>query len=232
MKRFLSFFLWCFCFISFSQSDSTFIPEDTTKILCNNTLTGMYIGNNNNELNLNFSGDNNIVKGNRWFSSNTTYSFAYNTKPLNNDLLQKFNVSYNQLFVSYIFNHSLTRDIKYDNLIGLGYIYRRKHLSLSYASMFENTIYNQIPTINVFRHSLRCKLKYEYKLFSLITEYYYQPSMFNLKDIIIYGTTKLIFLQNSKISFTITDIVNYRSINTIKLMHSISLGISYNLKIN
>lgn len=205
--------------------------DSITTFIYNNTLTGMFIDNGTKAVNLNFNGDNSITKGDKFIGSNTTYSFVYTTKTTNNDILQKLNIGYDRLFISYIFNHSLSRGIKYDNLIGLGYGHKWKYLSLSYASMIGNTIYNQKPTVNAFRHSIRCKLKYEHNLFSLITEYYYQPNMLNLNDVIIYGSTKIIFLKKNKISFTVSDIINYRSINSVKLIHSISLGVSYNLKL-
>ena len=204
--------------------------SDTTSFAYNNALTGMFINNATKTLNLNFSGDNNITKGNRFISSNTTYSFGYTTKVINHDVLQKINIGYDKLFVSYIFNNSLTRGLKYDNFIGLGYGHKWKYMSLSYAAMFENVIYSQKPTTNVFRHSIRGKLKYDYKSYSISAEYYYQPNMIIPNDVIIYGTLKIIFQQKTKLSFTITDIVNYRSINTIKLIHTISLGVNYNIK--
>ena len=129
--------------------------SDTTSFAYNNALTGMFINNATKTLNLNFSGDNNITKGNRFISGNTTYSFGYTTKVINHDVLQKINIGYDKLFVSYIFNNSLTRGLKYDNFIGLGYGHKWKYISLSYAAMFENVIYSQKPTTNVFRHSIR-----------------------------------------------------------------------------
>jgi hypothetical protein len=192
----------------------------------------MYTENTNNQINIGFNGDNSVVKGYKNFNSNTNYNLGYTTKIINSELLQKTNVGYHDFFLSHIFNHSLTRGIKYNNLIGVGYGHKWKYLSLSYASMCENIIYIELPTKNLFRHSVRCKFKYEHELFSIVTEYYYQPNMVKLNDVVVYGSTKISLLQKNKLSFTITDVINYRSLNTIKLMHSINLGISYNLKIN
>jgi hypothetical protein len=192
----------------------------------------MYTENTNNQINIGFNGDNSVVKGYKNFNSNTNYNLGYTTKIINSELLQKTNEGYHDFFLSHIFNHSLTRGIKYNNLIGVGYGHKWKYLSLSYASMCENIIYIELPTKNLFRHSVRCKFKYEHELFSIVTEYYYQPNMVKLNDVVVYGSTKISLLQKNKLSFTITDVINYRSLNTIKLMHSINLGISYNLKIN
>ena len=226
--------------IPLAQSDSLRIYSNSTKSLnidtitiytYNNSINGMYSENPNKQINLGFNGDNSVVKGNKNLNSNTNYSLGYTTKINNSELLQKTNISYYNLFMSHIFNHSLARGIKYNNLIGIGYGHKWKYLSLSYASMCENIIYNELPTKNLFRHSVRCKFKYEHDLFSISTEYYYQPNMVKINDVVVYGTTKISLLKKNKLSFTITDIVNYRSLNTVKLMHSINLGISYNLKI-
>ncbi len=213
-------------------SSTLLAQSDTITIYTyNNSINGMYTENTNNQINIGFNGDNSVVKGYKNFNSNTNYNLGYTTKIINSELLQKTNVGYHDFFLSHIFNHSLTRGIKYNNLIGVGYGHKWKYLSLSYASMCENIVYNEQPTKNLFRHSVRCKFKYEHELFSIVTEYYYQPNMVKLNDVVVYGSTKISLLQKNKLSFTITDVINYRSLNTIKLMHSINLGISYNLKI-
>jgi hypothetical protein len=213
-------------------SSTSLAQSDTITIYTyNNSINGMYTKNTNNQINIGFNGDNSVVKGNKNFNSNTNYNLGYTTKIINSELLQKTNVGYYDLFVSHIFNHSLARGIKYNNLIGIGYGHKWGGLSLSYASMCENIIYNELPTKNLFRHSVRCKFKYEHDLFSISTEYYYQPNMIKINDVVVYGTTKISLLKKNKLSFTITDIVNYRSLNTVRLMHSINLGITYNLKI-
>ena len=214
-------------------SSTLLAQSDTITIYTyNNSINGMYTENTNNQINIGFNGDNSVVKGYKNFNSNTNYNLGYTTKIINSELLQKTNEGYHDFFLSHIFNHSLTRGIKYNNLIGVGYGHKWKYLSLSYASMCENIIYIELPTKNLFRHSVRCKFKYEHELFSIVTEYYYQPNMVKLNDVVVYGSTKISLLQKNKLSFTITDVINYRSLNTIKLMHSINLGISYNLKIN
>jgi hypothetical protein len=215
---------------SLAQSES--INIDTITIYrYNNSINGMYTQNPNKQINIGFNGENSIVRAYKNFNSNTNYSLGYTTKIINSELLQKTNIGYYDFFVSHIFNHSLARGIKYNNLIGIGYGHKWGGLSLSYASMCENIIYNELPTKNLFRHSVRCKFKYEHDLFSISTEYYYQPNMIKINDVVVYGTTKISLLKKNKLSFTITDIVNYRSLNTVRLMHSINLGITYNLKI-
>ena len=223
---------WLFILLILLFSSTSLAQSDTITIYTyNNSINGMYTKNTNNQINIGFNGDNSIVKGYKNFNSNTNYNLGYTTKIINSELLQKTNIGYHDLFISHIFNHSLARGIKYNNLIGVGYGHKWGDFSLSYASMCENVIYTELPTKNLFRHSVRCKFKYEHDLFSISTEYYYQPNMLKINDFVVYGTTKISLLQKSKLSFTITDIVNYRSLNTVKLMHSINLGISYNLKI-
>jgi hypothetical protein len=232
--------------ISYGQSDSLVMCQDSINVNksivdnidsitiynYNNTVSGMYVDNSIKQINVNFTGDNSITKGGKSFNSNTSYSFAYTTEVVNNELLQKTNIGYERLFISHIFNHSLTRNIKYDNFIGIGYGFKWKYLSLSYASMYENIIYNQTSSVNVLRHSVRGKFKYEHDLFSIVTEYYYQPNMIKSNDVVVYGSTKISLLQKNKLSFSITDVVSYRSLNKVKIMHTIGLGVSYNLKIN
>jgi hypothetical protein len=245
INKLLGFLMMLVTLTSYGQSDSLAIYHDSININTsngigidsitvysyNNTLSGMYIDNSIKQINVNFTGDNSITKGNKSFNSNTSYSFAYTTEVINNELLQKTNIGNERFFISHIFNHSLTRNIKYDNFFGIGYGFKWKHLSLSYASMYENTIYNQKSNVDVFRHSVRVKIKYEHQLFSWVTEYYYQPNMVKLNDVVIYGSTKISLLQKNKLSFSITDVVSYRSLNKVKLMHTIGVGISYNLKI-
>ena len=223
---------WLFILLILLFSSTSLAQSDTITIYTyNNSINGMYTKNTNNQINIGFNGDNSIVKGYKNFNSNTNYNLGYTTKIINSELLQKTNIGYHDLFISHIFNHSLARGIKYNNLIGVGYGHKWGDLSLSYASMCENVIYTELPTKNLFRHSVRCKFKYEHDLFSISTEYYYQPNMLKINDFVVYGTTKISLLQKNKLSFTITDIVNYRSLNTVRLMHSINLGITYNLKI-
>ena len=223
---------WLFILLILLFSSTSLAQSDTITIYTyNNSINGMYTKNTNNQINIGFNGDNSIVKGYKNFNSNTNYNLGYTTKIINSELLQKTNIGYHDLFISHIFNHSLARGIKYNNLIGVGYGHKWGDFSLSYASMCENVIYTELPTKNLFRHSVRCKFKYEHDLFSISTEYYYQPNMVKINDVVVYGTTKISLLKKNKLSFTITDIVNYRSLNTVKLMHSINLGISYNLKI-
>ena len=197
-----------------------------------NTASGIYVNNNDiKELNLNFNGYNSFVKGNKSLNNNSTYSFRYNTKIHNNELLVKTNIGYNNFFISHIFNHSLLRNIKYDNYLGIGYNHKWKNISLSYAFMYENIIDNELLVKNLYRHSVRFKFKYEHNLFSIIAEYYYQPNMIELEDVVIYGSTKINLFKKNKLSFSIVDNINYKNTSNIKLIHSIGIGISYNLKI-
>ena len=59
---------------------------------------------------------------------------------------------------------------------------------------------------NIFRHSLRLKFSLEKNNCEIISEYYYQPNVTNIRDNIIYGTTKISFFPKNKLNFTIGDL--------------------------
>ena len=203
---------------------------DSISVTSGNTITGMYSKNTSTQFNITYAGDNTINKKQLTLNTNTAYSLIYSGKITANEWQQKTNISYQNAFIIHLYNQSLTRNITNDNSIGLGFIKKWKYISLSYASLYQNTNYSNISHKEVIRHSVRVKLRYERKYFNLTSEYYYQPNMLTGNDIIIYGTTKLIFLQNKKTNITISDNINYRSISNVKLMHTLTLGINLNFK--
>lgn len=48
-------------------------------------------------------------------------------------------------------------------------------------------------------------------------------------DVIIYGNTKISLFQNRGVNLTISDNINYRSLSTVKLIHSLMFGIGFNI---
>lgn len=215
-------FLLLFSLNAFTQVDTAaVIPKDTIRYNLSNTLSGMYL---NKQTNISYTADNSIKYKKLSIGSNTQYTLGYLNQITSNELLQKTNVAYDNLFLLYILNHSYTRKINAEQSVGIGYVYWWKYVSLSYACLvLHNTEFN-------YRHSFRYKTIYEHNLFKLNIEYYFQPNMRNTNDLIIYGNTKVTLLPKNKFSFTVSDNINYRSLNTIKMIHTINFGITYTYK--
>ena len=200
--------------------------QDTIKYNLSNTVSGTYAS-NTKQTNTTLSGTNNFTYGKYMLFNTSNYSGSWVTKKIAEEISHKSNLTYGKVFALYMFTHSLTRNILYDNSFGFGYIHWWDYVSLSYGVLYENTIYTSTPTIHVFRHSLRGKVLYN----NILTlEYYYQPNVIKLDDIILTGTAKLVLFQGKKVGLTITDIINYRSLSTTKLIHSATLGLTITLK--
>jgi hypothetical protein len=135
------------------------------------------------------------------------------------------------MFITHQYNYSLIRKIKSDNWIGIGaglkFIFNWGKLSLSYATIYQNSEYFIIERETIFRHSVRTKIKLEKKNVCFSSEYFFQPNMFNFKDVIIYGTSKISLSTGKSVSFVIQDVVNYRSSSSVETVHNLSLGIGY-----
>lgn len=228
MKYILFLITILFNFLVYSQDT---LILDSLFISSGNTISGNYSYNNNSPIfNINYSGENSLSNRNLKFSTSTVYSVQYNIKNIANELQQKTNVTWKNIFLLHVFNHSLIRKIDTDNSIGLGFGKWWKYSSISYALLFQNTNYSTDIESNIFRHSIRLKLKYDMKRFGINYEYYYQPNIKSIGDNIIYGNIKLSVFINKKISVTLTDIINYRSISSVKLIHNLILGIGFNFK--
>lgn len=227
MKSILIFIFSIITLFSYSQDTLLF---DSISVSSGNSITGMYSKNSTTQFNITYSGDNTITKKDLVFNTNTAYTLVYNTNIIANEWQQKTNISYKNVFLIHVFNHSLTRTIDDDNSFGVGVGKWWKYVSLSYAALYQNTNYSNIPHKEVIRHSVRFKLKYEHKHFNLSSEHYYQPNMKIFNDVIIYGTTKLTLLQNKKVNITISDNINFRSVSNVRLMHTLTLGLSFNFK--
>lgn len=228
MKYLLFLIFILFNFLVYSQDT---LAIDSVVLSSGNTISGNYNYNNNSPIfNINYSGENSISIKSLKFNTSTVYSVQYNIKNIANELQQKTNITWKNIFLIHVFNHSLIRKIDTDNSIGIGLGKWWKYSSISYATLFQNTNYSNGVSSNIFRHSIRLKLKYSIKRFSINYEYYYQPNIKSIKDNIIYGNIKLALFVNKKISITLTDIVNYRSLSSVKLIHNLILGISFNFK--
>jgi hypothetical protein len=217
MKKLILFFL-LISNICYSQ--------DTLKYNLSNTISGSYTS-NTKQTNTTLSGTNNLTYGKYSLFNTSNYSGSWVTKKIAEEISHKSNLTYGKVFCLYMFTHSLTRQILYDNSIGIGYIHWWKYVSVSYGILYEHTIYEKTPKLEVFRHSLRGKISYSN---ILLFEYYYQPNIRDFNDVIVTGTTKLVMIQKKNIGITITDIINYRSLSSTKMIHSATLGLTFNLK--
>ncbi len=207
-----------------------------TEINLDNNLTGLYSENKSGkQFGLNFIGNNSFQKNKLSVDLSTNYSIRMNPSLTENEFIQRANLGYNKdyfdVFVTYQYNYSYTRNIISDNWLGIGGGIKKKFnwgkSSLSYAFIYENLNYLNNPTDRILRHSIRLKLKVEKKIIGLSTEYYYQPSIGDFKDYIIYGTTKITILPEKSFSFIFQDVINYRNISDVKMIHNLSIGCSY-----
>ena len=223
-KRPLLFFaLLCFNLV-FSQEIKT-----------DNSLTGIVSNSISSQLGLTYVGENSFIK-NKWdITSVTNYTLTFSPNISENELLQRvsFDVRENKwsYFTNYQYNYSYVRKIQSDNFLGIGTGFKKEFTyiksSISYAILFHQSNYFNGEDENIFRHSLRLKFSLEKKNWEIISEYYYQPNVTNIRDNIIYGTTKISFFPKNKLNFTIGDIFNWRSQSDVKIIHNLTIGIGY-----
>ena len=225
-----SLFLLIFVLFSITSNAQTEISLD-------NSLSGsLNQGKTGNIIGVNFTGNNSLDFGKHIaLDLGTNYNIQYTPQLSQNELIQKANLGYNKehwdLFTTYQYNYSLVRNIQADNWLGIGGGVKEKFTwgkaSLSYAFLYQNTNYMDDPNTKTLRHSIRAKIKIDKKLFSLSTEYYYQPNIEDAKDYIVYGTTKLTLLTGKPINFIIQDQMNFRSISDVKMINNLTFGVAY-----
>ena len=118
----------------------------------------------------------------------TNYSLRLNPQIKENEFASRLNLAYNEehwdSFITYQINYSYLRKIEMDNWIGVGLGGKMKFnwgkLSLSYATLYQNTNYLINDDTQIFRHSIRGRIKYSNKWIGLSTEYYY---MYSFQDV-------------------------------------------------
>jgi hypothetical protein len=114
-----------------------------------------------------------------------------------------------------------------DNLLGVGYGRRDSigpfKIRYSYAILYQK-ITNTGATY--LRHSIRLKLTQKINKFSLSSEYYYQPYIMDIRNTTLYGTTSISY-KLKYISISLVDVLNIFTVSNIKIIHSLSLGLSY-----
>ncbi len=165
----------------------------------------------------------------------TNYSLRLNPQIKENEFASRLNFAYNEdhwdSFITYQINYSYLRKIQMDNWIGIGLGGKMKFnwgkISLSYATLYQNTNYLINDDTQIFRHSIRGRVKYSNKYIGLSTEYYYQPNFTNFQDYIVFGTTKISLFNDKKVNLVFQDVINYRSTSDIKLIHNLTVGVGY-----
>lgn len=225
--RLIIFLLFC-CNFCFAQKDTTISHryfQDTIKFNLSNNVSLSYVS-NTKQLNFIFSGTNNFNYKKIGLYNSTMLVQAWVTDKIAEEFLHKTNLTYKNLFLLYMFNHSLTRGINLDNSFGIGYVHWWDKFSVSYGILNENTTFSNLPTTNVFRHSVRFKLVLKF----LSLEYYYQPNLIEFSDSIINGVMKLTLFQGKTFAITLNDNINYRSTSNVKMIHTSTLGVNFTLK--
>ena len=203
--------------------------KDTLRYNLSNDFGYFY----SNSHSINYTGENVFHKKKYQLSINTSYAYSNtNSQVDQNELLNKTSLSYNNFFVNHIFNISYSRQIHYENFLGIGYVYRFKKqpMSLSYAILGQHRQYYYDSTEYKIRHSLRLKLKYNLKIINFSFECYYQPNFLKIGDYIIYSNSKIIFFEDRKINLSFSDNINYQSSSSVKMVHSFSVGVGFNIE--
>ena len=202
-----------------------------------NSLTGSYSKNTTTSTTLTYVGNNSLNINKFGILSSTNYTLSHNPLISQNELSQKTNLSINGDryfgFINHQFNYSYLRKINSDNWFGFGlgiyHDFNGLKTSVSYGVIAEHTIYSKTPNLDILRHSFRVKIVFERGILNFNTEYYFQPSILK-SNTIITGTSKITMKANKYVNFTIQDVINYSSTSSVKLIHNLTLGISYTLK--
>lgn len=208
------------------------------KISLDNSITGIYSKSANTQFNFALNGNNSYTLNKFKLESNTNYQSSYSPKLTSNEFLERLNLSHKitkvDVFMTYQFGYSLTRQVKTNNLVGLGLVVFQKtkdstySLNLSYATLYQNSINFEDSLTENFRNSIRLKYKYKNQHYTFSTEYFYQPSFKLFSDYLIFGNTKLTIPLRHWIGLTIQDNLNYNPASNVVLIHNITLGIQIN----
>jgi len=200
-----------------------------------NNLTGILSTTNTTTFGFNYVGNNSVDIKKISIDLSTLYAIRFSPALKENEFVQRQNVGYERekwdLFVTHQYNYSLIRKIEADNWLGVGgglkFRYSWGKISFSYATIYQSSDYFDLDRESLFRHSLRTKIKVDKKNISFSSEYFFQPNISDLNDMIIYGTTKISLFTSKPFNFVIQDVVNYRNTSSIKLVHNLSLGVGY-----
>lgn len=211
--------------------------KDTIKFSLDDNINGSYskYSDNNNIMNVGFVGDNSLNYRKLKFNATTNYSLSFRDSITANELVNKTNFEYDNVFFSNVYTNSLIRSIKNDNSFGVGYGHKfsinKLNISISYAILYQKTFYTNGLDKEISRNSFRTKIKYNGDLVGFSTEFYYQPSFKSIKsDYIVYGNAKIIFLPKKRLNFILQDAINYISTSKVRMLHNLAFGIGYTFK--
>ena len=171
------------------------------------------------------------------FSNTLNENITYSNKITQNEFDNKFMVNYyknrNMLFLTNQINYSLSRNMNIENLIGGGYG-RKDSICNVKINYSVGLLYDQINNqdIRYLRYSLRIKISQTFDKINWSIEYYYQPDILNNKNLNIYGTTKLNLKINNNLNLNLTDIYNFYSLTKVETIHTLTIGVNYNLSKN
>lgn len=208
------------------------------KISLDNSITGIYSKSENTQFNFALNGNNTYTLNKFKLESNTNYQNTFSPKLTSNEFGERLNLSHKIMkvdaFATYQFGYSLTRQVKTNNLVGLGLVIFQKskdstyNLSLSYATLYQNSINFKDSLSQNFRHSIRLKYKYKSEKYTFTTEYFYQPNFKSFNDFLIFGNTKLTIPLRNWVGLTLQDNLNYNPKSNVPLIHNITLGFQIN----
>lgn len=210
--------------------------KDTVKLSLDNSINGAYTKykDDSDIVNIGFIGDNTINYKKLKINTASNYSLSFRDTITANEFVEKTNVGYGDVFVSSVYTQSFIRSIKNDNSFGVGYgrklSFRKMELSLSYAILYQKTLYKDGSSKELERSSFRVKSRYDGDLLGFSAELYYQPDLKYAKDYIVYGNAKIVFLPKRKLSFVLQDAVNYISKSQVRMLHNLTFGVGYTFK--
>ena len=226
-------FLLCIANIAFAQ--------DSTKFSLDNNLTGTYATTKVGDVtSLLINGLNHFEIKHNYFDINPYYSLRFSgVKNIDNEFLIREDIGYKDrglsMFFVHQYNSSLIRAISSDNWYGLGIgkmfeLNKSLMIGVSYCTEYEYRKYMEVSLEEVLRNSFRTRLKFNIKDVQFNFEYYFQPSVNNINDINIFGSSSLTFFNNKSISFTIQNVYNYMSTDKVKTIQSTTLGLKFKIK--
>ena len=201
-----------------------------TDINLDNNLTGIYSNSNIKSLDLSTNGINHFSYKSILIGSNTSYLLSLNDKKIvGNELIQRTSFDYKKKYLYQFFFHqytsSLIRNINRENCVGIGTGVKREcknsNFNFSYAIMC-NIINRDQETL---RHSFRFKYRIEKKIFTIYTEYFFQPNIYKFNDYIIIGTTTIGIFPDRKVNLLIQDMINIRSKEKVTIIHTLTIGL-------
>jgi hypothetical protein len=200
-----------------------------------NTFTGVYgTTKTGNQLTLTAGGSNSIDYKKFGFDYNPTYIIQYSPELTNNEYLSRQNFRFSRpgydAFLTHTFNYSFIRGINSDNFIGIGGGIKKEQkdkfkVSLSYATMYQNTQFANGTSREYVRHSARTRIKLTFTKFQFVSEVYYQPTFLDFSNYIVNANNQLVLFPKSKVNLTIQDLISYRSDSPSPMIHKLTVGL-------